>query len=71
MKHKINGDENHVINIKTRAIINDNDDAYMQAKIRRQQIVDKERELNGIKDTLTSLQNDMEIIKNLLLKNNG
>lgn len=66
MKHKIKGVDDHLINTKTRAIINDNDLAYQQAKIRRSQIIDKNNEMETLKNTVSNLDCEMSEIKLML-----
>jgi len=66
MKQKIKESDDHVINTKTRAIINNNDEAYEQAKLRKLQIVDKEDEMLNLKSTVNTLSSDMSEIKTML-----
>lgn len=73
MQHRIKESPDHLINTKTRAIVNSNDEAYEQAKLRRKQIVDKEAEIIELKSTVNTLKSDIVEIKEMLTKllNNG
>lgn len=68
MQHRIKESPDHLINTKTRAIVNSNDEAYEQAKLRRTQIVDKEQEMINLKCTVNTLKSDMHEIKSMLTK---
>ena len=73
MQHRIQESPDHLINTKTRAIVNSNDEAYEQAKLHRKQIVDRETEIIELKDTVNTLKSDVVEIKEMLTKllNNG
>lgn len=73
MQCRIKESSDHLINTKTRAIINNNDAAYEQAKLRLKQISDKEAEIAGLKSAVDTLKSDMSEIKNMLttLLDNG
>ena len=73
MQHRIQESPDHLINTKTRAIVNSNDEAYEQAQLHRKQNVDRETEIIELKDTVNTLKSDVVEIKEMLTKllNNG
>lgn len=68
MKQKIKESADHLINTKTRAIVNNNDEAYALAKRKRKQMIDKEQEMIDLKSTVNTLKSDMHEIKSMLTK---